>query len=104
MSRFYLIFLTLFILSCQKEKKLKDYNRNDFVEVQGIVFESKEEKHFLSESTWAVAYIYKLNGEQYNGEGKKFTEPMSMGQTLIILVNKINPKVNFFKEIGVLTE
>lgn len=104
MSRFYLIFLTLTILSCQKEKTLKDYSRNDFIKVQGIVFESKEEKRFLSESTWDVAYIYKLNGEQYKGEGKKFTEPMAMGQTLIILVNKMNPKINFFKEIGVLTD
>ena len=91
-------------VACQKEKALGDYDRNDFVEVQGIVFESKEEKHFLSKSTWDVAYIYKLNGEQYDGLEKKFTEPMTMGQTLIILVNKMNPKINFFKEIGVLTE
>lgn len=91
-------------MSCGEERTLRDYNENDFVEVQGLVIDSKEVIHFLDESTWNISYVFKFNNQTYNGKSKDFNIPMPMAQTVIVLVNKENPKISFFKEIGVLTE
>lgn len=99
----YLIFI-FFLLGCQKEKNLNDYNRNDFVEIQGIVLESEEENSLLSKSTWNIKYFFKTDKITYNGKQSGFNMPMATGQAIIVLVNKKNPHINFFKEIGVLVE
>ena len=102
--RYYFSFLLVVLISCQKEKTISDYDINDFIEVQGIVIESKEVTHFLDESTWNMSYVFKFKNQTYNGMSKGFNFPMSTAQTIIVLAKKENPKINFFKEIGVLAQ
>lgn len=102
--RYCLSFLFVALISCQKERAISDYDISDFTEVQGMVIDSKEVTNFLDESTWNISYVFKFKNRTYNGKSKDFNIPMSTAQTIIVLVNKENPEINFFKEIGVLTQ
>lgn len=100
MIRLGLFFLAiLFLISCNEEKSFDDYPQGDFFEVQGMVYEKEEIKHFFREPTWNVKYLFKIDNKIYKGEKEKINVPILSGQPLIIYVNKNNPELNFFKKI-----
>lgn len=55
----------MILVSCKNEKLTTDYNLNEFYEIEGLVYESKEIKSFLGESTWNVKYFFEINGKRH---------------------------------------
>lgn len=103
-GRFSLIVLLLILFSCKNEKKYEDYNENDFQEVQGVItnvyFTSNP---FDSPHNKLMNYCYILSDSTVlKGKEKDFHLDWQVGQPIIILVHKKDPKINFYGRNGLL--
>lgn len=103
-GKFNLIFLFLVLISCKNEKKYKDYKETDFYEVQGTVTNNYETSSpFDSPYNKLIDYCYILKDSTILfGKENEFYLDLNLGQPVVILVHKKDPKISFYGRTGLL--
>lgn len=97
MRKFLIISIILLYYGCKEQsiKSYKDYNEQDFVEVQGLII--KVEKEFAYQNRKVdVTYIYNLEKDKPTVGHEKNTPFIPMaGEPKVILVHKYEENVTF---------
>ncbi|MDO6493091.1 MULTISPECIES: hypothetical protein [unclassified Cellulophaga] len=97
MRKFLIISIIILYYGCKEQsiKSYKDYNEQDFVEVQGLII--KVEKEFAYQNRKVdVTYIYNLEKDKPTVGHEKNTPFIPMaGEPKVILVHKYEENVTF---------
>ncbi|MDF0708274.1 hypothetical protein [Flagellimonas okinawensis] len=101
-----IIFILCFVVSLigcsESKKKFEDYNDDDFIEVQGIIFKTKRKIDYKNISKTSIYFIYNLEKETPD-VGFELNSPFMLndGEPVIILVHKDDEKISFFGARGI---